>query len=153
MLKISRKVFNTDLFKFLNTNAETSKQKTLSLTFGFFLSLFPVFGLTTLLCFVVSMVFRLNHFLVQGMNIIMSPLHLLMMYPFLTIGRLIFFNDKIVIPEISFKNWLIIDGWPAFYYLFECVAGGIAVWGITSLITFPLVHKLVKTLLKELQIN
>jgi len=93
------------------------------------------------------MLLRLNHFLAQGMNLLATPLQLVMIYPFLKAGRLIFFNEKHVFPDVSVQSFLNIESWISFCYLFESVIGGIIVWALTTIITFPLVHKLLSRII------
>ncbi|MDO8952173.1 MAG: DUF2062 domain-containing protein [Draconibacterium sp.] len=144
MSKFILRISDSKFFRFLLINAETRQKRALSLTLGFYLGIFPVFGTTTLLTFSVSMFLRLNHFLAQGMNLLATPLQLVMIYPFLKSGRLIFFNEKQVFPNVSVQSLFSIESWISLCYLLESVTGGIIVWAFTAIITFPLVYKLFK---------
>lgn len=132
---------NTKLSNLFKSILEPGEKKIESVMFGFYIGLFPMLGFTALLGFLTSMVFRLNHYFVQGMTLVMTPLHLLLWYPFLKAGRFLFFNDKNVIPAISFKEWFTVNDWHVFHYLLDTVVGGIGLWGIFCLVTFPFLYR------------
>jgi uncharacterized protein (DUF2062 family) len=123
--------------------AGRSTRKSISFTVGFYLSLFPVVGTTTVLCLLVSSIFKLNHYIVQALNVLMSPVQLLMVYPFVKAGRLLFFKDKNVLPDLSLQNWLAADNWDNFFYLLESATAGIIAWGIFSISTGFVLHQLI----------
>ena len=147
MSQLIRRISNIKFFRFLLINTETPEKRALSLTLGLYLGIIPVIGIASLLTFPASMLLRLNHFLAQGMNLLATPLQLVMIYPFLKAGRLIFFNEKHVFPDVSVQSFLNIESWISFCYLFESVIGGIIVWALTTIITFPLVHKLLSRII------
>jgi uncharacterized protein (DUF2062 family) len=142
MSKFIVRIYDSKFLRFLLINAETRQKRALSLTLGFYLGIFPVFGLTSLLTFSASMVLKLNHFLAQGMNLLATPLQLILIYPFLKAGRIIFFNQKQVFPIVSMQSFFSLENWISLCYLVESVTGGIIVWAFTAIITFPLVYKL-----------
>ncbi len=107
----------------------------LSFTLGFYLGLFPVVGLTTLLCLLATFLFRLNPLIIQVTNFSVFPLQLVLIYPFMKAGRILFFTKKGLLPVVSLKQLLTADGWNYFCYLCESVAGGIAVWSLFSVLT------------------
>lgn len=55
---------------------------TLTLALGALLGVFPVLGATTVLCTAAALWLRLN----QPLNAVLSPLHLLLLYPFCRAG-------------------------------------------------------------------
>lgn len=126
--------------------AGCSTRKSISLTVGFYLSLFPIVGTTTVLCLLVSSVFKLNHYIVQTLNVLMSPIQLLMVFPFVKAGRMLFFKGKNVLPDLSLQNWLAADTWDKFFYLLESAIVGIIAWGIfyisTGFVLYQLILKL-----------
>jgi uncharacterized protein (DUF2062 family) len=146
MSQFIRRISDTKYFRFLLINAETRRKKALSLTIGFYLGIFPVLGIASSLTFFASMFLRLNHFFAQGMNLLATPLQLVMIYPFLKAGRLIFFNEKQIFPDVSVQSFFSIENWISLCFLFESVIGGIIVWAFTSIITFPLVFLLFEKL-------
>lgn len=62
----------------------------------------PLFGFTFVLATVFGLVFRLNQFIMQGVHILVSPLQVLLFYPFMQAGKILLgLNETIT---INFKN-------------------------------------------------
>ena len=59
----------------------------LSLAFGLGLGIFPVLGVSTVLCTVVAIVLRLNLPAIQLVNYLASPVQLLLIIPFVRVGE------------------------------------------------------------------
>lgn len=66
------------------------EQLTRSVAFGATLSLFPVFGSTTLLCFLAGLILRLNPIAIQAVNYLMTPLQLAAIPIFIKTGEKLF---------------------------------------------------------------
>ncbi len=111
------------------------QEKALSTTLGFYLSLFPVAGLTTILCLLAIITLRLNAYLVQGLNLLLMPLQLILMYPMLKAGRILFFTDTALMAKTEKVSWASFTKTDNLLYLFESIAGGIAIWAILSVST------------------
>ncbi len=118
------------------------KSMALSLTVGVCLALFPVIGMTFLLGLMVAVVFRLNHIVVQTLNLLLAPVQLLLIYPFIKAGNLIFAGSRV------FKDIFTYTGDWTFLKLLELVAGGVIVWFALSLITMPVLYFSLFRLLK-----
>ena len=65
----------------------------LTCAFGVVLGIFPVFGLTTLLCFAAAFLFRLNIPIIQLVNYVIAPLQLILIVPFIKLGSYLFRLD------------------------------------------------------------
>ena len=137
MLKIAG-----DLFRYIKTVSLSPGKRALSITIGFYLSLFPVTGLTTILCLLAIVIFKLNPFLVQGINILFMPIQVILMLPFLKAGRIMFFTEKELLPEISQVKLSAFIRSDSLYYLFESIMGGVAVWSIVSVTTGFFLYRL-----------
>lgn len=68
----------------------TLNQVCWSLTLGLVIGLFPIYGTTTILCVIAASSWKLNHVLIQTGNYLISPLKLLLIFPFLRLGEWIF---------------------------------------------------------------
>lgn len=123
-----------NLKKWLSLSLSPTKTA-MALTFGFYFGLFPLTGSTTLLCFLIAIIFRLNHWIVQAVNLLLSPVQLLLLYPFMKAGRMLFFTQKDVMLDFSAGQLLEISRWHKMLSLLESMAGGIAIWAILSLST------------------
>jgi uncharacterized protein (DUF2062 family) len=65
----------------------TPQKIALSLAFGFGFGIFPVLGVSTILCTIVAIVFRLNLPAIQLVNYLVAPLQLALIIPFVRIGE------------------------------------------------------------------
>jgi uncharacterized protein (DUF2062 family) len=65
----------------------TARELALSLAFGLGFGVFPVLGVSTVLCTAVAIVLRLNLPAIQLVNYAASPLQLLLIIPFVRIGE------------------------------------------------------------------
>lgn len=68
----------------------TPKKLALSVTLGLALGIFPMIGATTLLCFIVGYLLRLNPVAIQVVNYFTYPLQLALYIPFFHLGALVF---------------------------------------------------------------
>ena len=59
----------------------------LCIVLGSFLSVFPLFGVTTILCAIAAVVFRLNLPAIQAINWLLAGVHVLLIIPFLRVGE------------------------------------------------------------------
>jgi uncharacterized protein (DUF2062 family) len=65
----------------------TPEKIALSLAFGLGIGIFPVLGVSTVLCTVVAIVLRLNLPAIQIVNYLASPLQLVLIIPFVRVGE------------------------------------------------------------------
>jgi uncharacterized protein (DUF2062 family) len=135
MPQIVRYIYQSGYFRDVFIIPADTNKTVLSLTVGFYLAIFPVPGTVTLLCILVSVIFRLNLVLLQGMNWLLTPLQIALIYPFLKTGRLLFFSDSKVLPFVFPENLWEAGNAETFYHIAESLAGGIMIWGMVSLIT------------------
>ncbi len=112
----------------------TPRSMALSLTVGVCLALFHVIGMTFLLGLMVAVVFRLNHLVVQTLNLLLAPVQLLLIYPFIKAGNLIFAGSRV------FKDIFTYSGDWTFLKFLEMITGGVIVWFALSLITMPVLY-------------
>ena len=119
-----------------------AEKKAISMTIGFYLGIFPIIGTTTILCLITILVFRINGTLVMTLNWMVYPLQIILVYPFLKMGRLLFYSDSHVLPDISVKQWYSVTSPEAFRHLFESAIGGIAIWAMISLISGYFLYKI-----------
>lgn len=131
-----------EFLKLVNSGMGSPKSMALSLTLGVCLALFPVIGMTFLLGLMVAVVFRLNHLVVQTLNLLLAPVQLLLIYPFIKAGNLVFAGSRV------FKEIFTFSGDWTFLKLLEMVAGGVIVWFALSLVTMPVLYFFLFRLLK-----
>ncbi|HCE56684.1 MAG TPA: hypothetical protein DER09_02530 [Prolixibacteraceae bacterium] len=131
-----------ELMELLKAGMGSPKSMALSLTLGVSLALFPVIGMTFLLGLMVAVVFRLNHLVVQTLNLLLAPVQLLLIYPFIKAGNLIFAGSRV------FKDIFTYSGDWTFLKLIEMMSGGVIVWFGLSLVTMPVLYFSLLRLLK-----
>jgi uncharacterized protein (DUF2062 family) len=68
----------------------TPHKLSMTCAMGVVIGIFPVFGTTTILCFIVAIAFRLNIPLIQLVNYLVAPLQLLFIIPFVKVGTILF---------------------------------------------------------------
>jgi uncharacterized protein (DUF2062 family) len=68
----------------------TPHKLSMTCAMGVVIGIFPVFGITTILCFGVALAFRLNIPVIQLVNYLVAPLQLLFIIPFIKIGTILF---------------------------------------------------------------
>ena len=107
----------------------------LTITLGFYFGIFPIVGSTSLLCLLAAMSFRLNIILIQALNLLFFPFQLIFMYPFYKAGRILFFSNKNLLPDVSLSQIVHANSTGTFFYLIESILGGIIVWAIFSALT------------------
>lgn len=131
-----------EFVKLVNTGMGSPKSMALSLTLGICLALFPVIRMTFLLGLMVAVIFRLNHLVVQTLNLLLAPVQLLLIYPFIKAGNLVFAGSRV------FKDIFTYSGDWTFIKFLEMVTGGVIVWFALSLVTMPVLYFFLFRLLK-----
>lgn len=66
----------------------------LGVSVGIVVGVFPFLGFTTLLAALIALVLRLNMVVVQSVNYVMAPIHLLMIIPWIRAGEHLFGRDR-----------------------------------------------------------
>jgi hypothetical protein len=110
----------------------TTQKCALTLCIGIAIGVIPLVWGTSLICFIVAHVFRLNHVALQSVNYLLWPVHLSLLVPFFKLGARLFtwgppvpqhiFSALTRSPGLSSLNIL---GWVTFK--------AVAVWMVTVL--------------------
>lgn len=79
----------------------TPEKIALTLALGAVLGIFPIIGLTTLLCGLTAWRLKLNQPLIQLTNYLMYPLHLLLLLPFYRAGETLFRQPHVPIFSVA----------------------------------------------------
>ena len=72
------------------TRGVTPRRVAFTVALGALLSVFPIFGATTALCALAAWLLRLNQPLMQLVNALLAPVHLLLLYPYYRAGEHLF---------------------------------------------------------------
>lgn len=133
------------------TQGVTPTRIALTLGLGALLSVFPVLGTTTALCTLAALWLRLNQPLIQLLNAALTPVHLLLLYPFYRAGERLFQQPPVpllAIPQLverfgsDPRQFLIDYGMIAVY--------GSVVWLLVALVAVPLIYALTRPVLEAL---
>lgn len=89
MTSLSQKAISDHLLSVLRQGT-TPTRLALTLAVGFCIGCFPLLGVTTVLCIVVALLFRLNQAVIQVGNYLAFPLQLALTIPFLRLGERLF---------------------------------------------------------------
>lgn len=68
----------------------TPRKLALTCALGAVISIFPLFGTTTLICFGIAIALRLNIAIIQLVNYLLAPLQIILILPFIKIGSNVF---------------------------------------------------------------
>ncbi|NOU48123.1 MAG: DUF2062 domain-containing protein [Bacteroidales bacterium] len=76
-------------FRLVPKDGLTPGKLAFSVTIGIITGLFPVFGATTLLCLLLTLLFRQNLLVVQSVQWLMAVFQILLIIPFMRLGALL----------------------------------------------------------------
>jgi len=127
----------------------TPEKLALTVSFGFVLAVFPVFGTTTILCVIFAFVFRLNHAAIQIVNYAVYPLWAILLIPFYKIGGMLFQSSVINLSVEQIVTLFRTDIWEFVQSLGVATLYAIVAWlaicpfvaGILYFITLPIFKK------------
>jgi len=135
------------LFNLILTSGDPRKIA-LSVTFGFYLGIFPIVGTASVLCLITSFIFRLDHLFTQLVNAVVFPVQLLFIIPFYKIGCFLVDNTPVLVQPVTVIKLFNTESTYYFSELFSLVIGSILAWGLfsaaTSILFFRLTHILFK---------
>jgi uncharacterized protein (DUF2062 family) len=107
---------------------------------GAIISVFPVYGLTTLLCLGFATLFRLNLVVMLAVNYLLTPLQLLLLFPFLQGGIMLFGLTTVLIDIDELLLQFQSDFLVAMKEFSSIMLGGIAIWVIVAIPLFFLLY-------------
>jgi len=111
--------------------------------------LFPIPGVTTLICFIYTYLFKINAVVAQIVNLLLTPVQLMCVFLFVELGDMLFFTntDLTVLSEAMSEGvWMTIN-----------VAGAsllraIIAWALVSVFIIPLIYYCVLPLTRRFTI-
>ncbi|WP_163717325.1 DUF2062 domain-containing protein [Mangrovibacterium lignilyticum] len=118
-------------------------QAALSLTIGFYLGIFPIFGFTTVLCLLAGYIFRLNQPITLLVNILIAPLQLLLAFPFFVGGNFLFSELSSIQLTMNFDELLQFLKTDCMGYLIQYGIRSMSNWSVSGLLTGVPFYKLI----------
>ncbi|MDD3761738.1 MAG: DUF2062 domain-containing protein [Nevskiales bacterium] len=129
----------------------TPQKIALTLALGAVISVFPVFGATTLLCGVVGVWLRLNQPLIQALNYLLTPVHVALLLPFYRAGEALFGQPPV--PIFSVGDLIArFEASPLQFVLDYGMVGvyGVTVWALVAPVAAILLYLLLHPVLQRL---
>ena len=127
----------------------TPEKIALSIAFGIVLGVFPALGWTTLLCVIAAAWLRLNLPAMQLVNLLVYPLQLILLVPFLRAGELLFRSHPMGLSLPQIVGLIHAGMWQAIKVLWVATVHGIVVWAILALPAIFLTYKVLAPLLRR----
>ncbi len=124
----------------------------LCIAIGFVLGLFPVVGVTSILCALVAVIFRLNMAVIQLINYFVYPLQLLLIIPLIKFGTWLFDINPMPYTLDQILEMVQQNTWEAFEKLWLSALLGIATWGIIIVPLGLLLFIILKIILNRVKI-
>jgi uncharacterized protein (DUF2062 family) len=100
----------------------------LCLAMGIVLGIFPVLGMTTLLCTIAAFALRLNLPTIQLVNFVVYPVQLILLAPFYSAGSWLFKQGSILVSGESLIFMLKTDFWGSMTSLWNLTLYAIFTW-------------------------
>ncbi len=127
------------------TQGVTPKRVAFTLALGAVISVFPVFGTTTALCALAAWLLRLNQPLMQLVNAVLAPLHVLLLYPYYRAGEHLFGREPAPLLAVTELADRFAHSPKQFVLDYGMVAvGGMVVWLISALVVIPLLYAVLR---------
>ena len=106
------------------------KKITLCITLGITLGIFPVLGMTTLLCTLAALAFRLNLPAIQLVNYMVYPVQLALLVPFYSAGSWLFDQQGLRISGENLLSMIQNDFWGSMTSLWNLTLYAIFTWTV-----------------------
>ncbi len=138
-MALRRRIFRKMIY-FLKKGI-TPQKLALSFSLGITIGIIPLYGFTSLLITLVVFCFKLNFTASQIANYVVHPVQIILLFPFLKLGDLIF--NQSLLPH-SFDQFLMMirtDVWGTLHHFWLAYLTATAVWFILSIPLTILLYK------------
>lgn len=110
----------------------TPEKLALGMALGLTLGIFPVLGVTTLLCALAALALRLNPVAIQLVNYLVYPVHLGLLLPFVRLGERLVGVEPIPLSLRVRRASLAEDTWGTVRRLWRTELHAITAWGVVA---------------------
>lgn len=121
----------------------------LSVALGVAIGIIPVLGITTIMCALVAVIFRINMPAIQLINYFVYPLQLILFIPFLKFGAFIFQSEGLIFSISFIKESLQQDFWLAAKLFWKANLGAIIIWFAISPFLIAIIYYSVLPVFKK----
>ncbi|MGD8889803.1 MAG: DUF2062 domain-containing protein [Desulfobacterales bacterium] len=131
----------------------SAKKLTLCLALGITIGTFPVLGMTTILCTLAALIFKLNMPVIQFANYLVYPLQIVLLVPFYYLGDLFFNAHKSV--DIDTLRTMLIEGTnkEMIMKLLDSTLYAVGAWLLISPLVLALLYKGLKPIMVRLSLT
>jgi len=140
------------LLAFLMTGV-TPEQLAFSIALGLALGLVPALGTATLLCALAAFLFRLNFAAIQFANLLIYPLQLVLLIPFIKAGEWLFGARHLELSSEKIQRMLEADVWSTVFSLWSVMFRAAAVWLIIAPVILGLAYLGLVPLMRRLKLE
>lgn len=120
-----------------------------SIALGATISVFPILGATTSLCFIAGLALRLNPIAIQAANYLFTPLQLASIPLFIKSGEWLFGLDPISFNPSTLAANFFAEPWTFFSVFGKSALAGSFIWMLVALPAIPLIERLCLPLLRR----
>jgi uncharacterized protein (DUF2062 family) len=114
----------------------TPRKLAVTCALGAVISIFPLFGTTTALCFGVAIAFRLNIAIIQLVNYLLAPVQIIMIIPFIKVGTSLLGMDPFPYSSDQLVGLFKNDFWLLVREAGAALMAGVAMWIVFSIPLF-----------------
>jgi uncharacterized protein (DUF2062 family) len=140
----------TALFEFLKQGA-TPHELAMAISIGIVIGMFPLQGITTFICIIIAVIFRLNLVVIQFANYLSIPLMMIMIIPFYVLGHKLFNSGEFLWGVQELLNLFDNDFWGAVSLLSWSILYAILVWVIFAPVAVLIIYMItIKTIKRSL---
>lgn len=127
----------------------TPEKIALSIAFGIVLGVLPALGITTALCFLIALIFRLNPIAIQIVNYAMYPLQIALLLPFIRLGEFLFRAGQLPLTIFQLEQMVHQNSIVALHLLWTTIWHAITAWALIApfavvtiyLVTAPILRR------------
>jgi uncharacterized protein (DUF2062 family) len=127
----------------------TPEKIALSVALGAALGVFPAIGLTTTLCAIAALVFRLNLPAIQLVNYFMYPAQIALLVPFFRLGEKLFRAPHLPVSASQVYGMFHASAWGAIKLLWTTVWHATVAWGLIAPVFAALTYLILTPILRR----
>ncbi len=128
----------------------TLQKIVLSIAIGATLGVIPVPGVTTILCTIAAILFRLNLPAIQLVNYLVYPLQIILLIPFYRAGEFVFNAEPLSLSASQVAGMIKEDVLAAIKFLWDTTLHAVVIWCILAPILVAILYYLLLPLVKRL---
>jgi len=136
--KIGKKLWDR-LIGFLKAGS-SPEQLALTCALGVIIGILPIWGITTVLCFIIAALFRLNIVVMQLVHYFVYPLQLILIIPFIKLGTYIFNVNPMPYALNELTERFSADFWGELKKVGLALTLGVGVWAVVSVPLFAAIY-------------